>query len=53
MYYSFSSVTFMRFFARGLCMHSYMEIKELIHNPRLPILFLAPPQLGCDMLLRL
>ena len=43
MYYSFSSVTFMRVFVRGLCIHSYVEIKELIHNPRLPIL-LRPPQ---------
>ena len=23
--------------------HSYVEIKELIHNPRLPILFRPPP----------
>ena len=43
MKYSFSGVTFMRFFARDLCIHSYMEIKELIPNPRLPILFRPPP----------
>ena len=56
MYYSFSSVTFMRFFARGLCIHSYVGIKELIHNPRLPILFRPPPPPpppGCDMLFHL
>ena len=28
MYYSFSSIAFMR--ARGLCIHSYLEIKEPI-----------------------
>ena len=44
-------VTFMRFYARGLCIHSYMEIKALIHNSRFPILFSPPP--GCDMFLRL
>ena len=35
---------FLKFFARGLCIHSYMEIKELIHNPRSPFLFSPPPQ---------
>ena len=39
------------FLLEGLCIHSYMEIKELIRNPRLPISFLAPP--GCNMFLRL
>ena len=43
MYYRFSSVTFMSFFARGFCIHNYMEIKELIHNPKLPNLFSPPP----------
>ena len=42
MYYSFSSVIFRRvFFARGLCVHSYVDVHFI----------LAPP--GCDMFLRL
>ena len=41
-------VTFMRVFARGLCVHSYVEIKEHIHNSRLSILFRPPQVVTCS-----
>ena len=36
-----------KFFAIGLCGHSYVEFKELIHNPSLPIIFRPPQVVTC------